>query len=117
MQVRYDYDVLGKITAIKNGSNQAITDASSLAYLNPLRYRGYVFDDETGLYYLRSRYYDPVTGLNCMQMSVNALKQGKYYSYDLLFDSYLTSISTLSSPNAAYNMLKYYHFHKKEYIV
>ena len=62
VQVRYDYDVLGKITAIKNGNNQAITDTSSLAYLNPLRYRGYVFDDETGLYYLQSRYYDPVTG-------------------------------------------------------
>lgn len=27
--------------------------------MNPLRYRGYVYDDETGLYYLQSRYYDP----------------------------------------------------------
>lgn len=60
--VRYDYDVFGKITAIKNGNNQAITDTSSIAFLNPLRYRGYVYDDETGLYYLQSRYYDPVTG-------------------------------------------------------
>ena len=60
--VRYDYDVLGKITAVKNGSNQTITDPASLAFLNPLRYRGYVCDDETGLYYLQSRYYDPVTG-------------------------------------------------------
>ena len=57
--VRYDYDIFGAITAVKNGSNQTITDTSSLA---PLRYRGYVYDDETGLYYLRSRYYDPVTG-------------------------------------------------------
>ena len=62
IQVRYDYDVFGKITAVKNGSNQAITDTSSLAFLNPLRYRGYVYDDETGLYYLQSRSYDPVTG-------------------------------------------------------
>ena len=31
--VRYDYDVFGKITAIKNGSNQVITDTSSLAFL------------------------------------------------------------------------------------
>ena len=60
--VRYDYDVLGKITSIKNGSNQAFTDTSSIAFLNPLRYRGYVFDDETGLYYLQSRYYAPITG-------------------------------------------------------
>lgn len=60
--VRYNYDIFGAITAVKNGSNQTITDTTSLAFLNPLRYRGYVFDDETGLYYLQSRYYDPVTG-------------------------------------------------------
>lgn len=28
----------------------------------PLRYRGYVYDTETGLYYLTSRYYNPVWG-------------------------------------------------------
>ena len=33
----------------------------TLAELNPLRYRGYVYDQETGFYYLQSRYYDPVT--------------------------------------------------------
>ena len=31
--------------------------AETLGTLNPFRYRGYVFDEETGLYYLRSRYY------------------------------------------------------------
>ena len=30
-----------------------------LGFYNPLRYRGYVYDNETGLYYLQSRYYDP----------------------------------------------------------
>ena len=29
---------------------------------NPLRYRGYVYDTETGLYYLQSRYYNPGWG-------------------------------------------------------
>ncbi|MFR7854121.1 MAG: RHS repeat-associated core domain-containing protein, partial [Acutalibacteraceae bacterium] len=29
--------------------------------LNPFRYRGYCYDTETGLYYLNSRYYDPIT--------------------------------------------------------
>ena len=29
---------------------------------NPLRYRGYVYDRETGFYYLQSRYYDPIKG-------------------------------------------------------
>ena len=33
-----------------------------IAYYNPLRYRGYVYDVETGLYYLQSRYYDPEIG-------------------------------------------------------
>ena len=32
--------------------------ADTLGTLNPLRYRSYVYDEETGLYYLQSRYYD-----------------------------------------------------------
>ena len=36
--------------------------AETLGTLNPFRYRGYVFDEETGLYYLRSRYYNPRWG-------------------------------------------------------
>ena len=28
--------------------------------VNPFRYRGYYYDEETGFYYLNSRYYDPV---------------------------------------------------------
>ena len=30
-----------------------------MASINPLRYRGYYYDQETGLYFLMSRYYDP----------------------------------------------------------
>ena len=33
-----------------------------MAEINPIRYRGYYFDQETGLYYLQSRYYDPEVG-------------------------------------------------------
>ena len=33
--------------------------AATIGTLNPFRYRGYVYDEETGLYYLRSRYYNP----------------------------------------------------------
>ena len=50
----YKYDSWGKITA--ESGNSAIRE------LNPFRYRGYVYDTETGLYYLQSRYYDPITG-------------------------------------------------------
>ena len=36
--------------------------AETLGSVQPFRYRGYVFDEETGLYYLRSRYYNPRWG-------------------------------------------------------
>ena len=45
----YDYDPYGKI----------ISATGELAGINPLRYRGYYYDSETGFYYLQSRYYDP----------------------------------------------------------
>ena len=45
----YDYDPYGKV----------ITSTGNLAEINPLRYRGYYYDTETGFYYLQSRYYDP----------------------------------------------------------
>ena len=51
--VTYTYDAWGNI--LNTGGNMAGT----LGTLNPLRYRGYVYDTETGLYYLQSRYYDP----------------------------------------------------------
>ena len=49
--VQYKYDAWGKPIS-KTGSM-----ASTLGTVQPFRYRGYVYDDETGLYYLRSRYY------------------------------------------------------------
>lgn len=36
-----------------------VTGAANIANYNPLRYRGYCYDSETGLHYLKSRYYDP----------------------------------------------------------
>ena len=51
--VEYKYDAWGRILS-KTG-----TMASTLGTLNPFRYRGYVYDEETGPYYLRSRYYNP----------------------------------------------------------
>ena len=34
--------------------------ANTVGANQPFRYRGYVYDNETELYYLQSRYYDPV---------------------------------------------------------
>ena len=54
--VAYAYDPWGKQVACTG------TMANTLGVENPFRYRGYVFDVETGLYYLRSRYYNPEWG-------------------------------------------------------
>ena len=37
-------------------------DSDEIVAVNPIRYRGYYYDKETGLYYLQSRYYDSETG-------------------------------------------------------
>lgn len=47
----YTYDAWGNI----------LSQSGSMASTNPLRYRGYYYDSETGFYYLQSRYYDPAT--------------------------------------------------------
>ena len=54
--VTYTYDAWGNILTTTG------TLASTLGTHNPLRYRGYVFDQETGLYYLQTRYYNPELG-------------------------------------------------------
>ena len=46
---------------LKNLHILSIISDTNLEHLNPLRYRGYVYDNETGLYYLQSRYFDPTT--------------------------------------------------------
>ena len=51
----YAYDAWGNMLTEDNGT-------LTIGKLNPFRYRSYVYDEETGLYYLQSRYYDPLTG-------------------------------------------------------
>lgn len=58
----YSYDAWGNLLSVKNASGAVITDPNSIANLNPLRYRSYYYDTETGFYYLQSRYYDPAVG-------------------------------------------------------
>ncbi len=59
---RYRYDAYGAIIGITNASGYTITNQTHVAHLNPFRYRGYMYDEESGFYYLRSRYYDPYVG-------------------------------------------------------
>ena len=54
--VEYKYDAWGKLLSTTGSL------ADTLGMRNPFRYRGYVYDEESELYYLRSRYYCPVWG-------------------------------------------------------
>ena len=54
--VTYTYDAWGNLLTTTGSM------ATTLGEQNPLRYRGYVYDTDTGLYYLQSRYYNPGWG-------------------------------------------------------
>ena len=75
--VKYKYDAWGNHAALylnKVNDKEQYSEADEVAFdenyaknktlaeLNPFRYRGYYYDEETGLYYLKSRYYDPEVG-------------------------------------------------------
>ena len=56
--IEYGYDVRGKLMSVRT----LTTAYETLAELNPFRYRGYVYDEETKLYYGSNRYYAAETG-------------------------------------------------------
>ena len=62
--VEYIYDSWGKVIASTSSLTTGLKD------YQPFRYRGYVYDKETGWYYLQSRYYDPTT---CRFISADVL--------------------------------------------
>ena len=78
--VSYAYDSWGKVTAIEGDQD--------LGKKNPLRYRGYYWDEETGLYYLASRYYDPEVGrfinadnINLVLIDLTVTSDKNLYTY------------------------------------
>ena len=55
---KYAYDAWGKLLSVTDAAgNDKSADASFIGNINPIRYRSYYYDTETGLYYLQSRYY------------------------------------------------------------
>ena len=58
---QYVYDEWGKLLNVYT-INEDNVEQSKVANANPLRYRGYYYDTETGYYYLQSRYYNPEWG-------------------------------------------------------
>jgi len=79
----YEKNIFGDVVAIYDengtkvgaygfnsyGQNNVVTNLTDddIASLNPIRYRSYYYDTDIYLYYLQSRYYDPVTCrfINC----------------------------------------------------
>lgn len=59
--VQYVYDAWGNHAVLDSNGND-LTSSSHIGNRNPIRYRGYFYDVETGLYYLQTRYYDPEIG-------------------------------------------------------
>ena len=72
--VSYAYDAWGRPISCSG------TMASTLGKINPFRYRAYVYDEETGLYYLRSRYY---ASDRCRFINEDNIVNGNLYTYSL----------------------------------
>ena len=77
--VGYRYNSWGKPLSVTD------TMADKAGSRNPFRYRGYCWDEETGLYYANSRYYDPETGrfVNADDVEVLSVEQGNLNQYNL----------------------------------
>ena len=80
--------------SVTDANGTAITDSTHIANVNPLRYRGYYYDSETGLYYLQSRYHDPVGKrfINADDSNISLDDQSNILQYNLFaycFDKYV----------------------------
>ena len=87
----YHADGLGSITSLTDGSGQLAASyvydsfgnltASTGAITNPFQYTGREFDSETGLYYYRARYYDPVIGRFLSEDPLGSNPEPNLYAY------------------------------------
>ena len=75
--VEYTYGAWGDILSVTGAL------ADTIGQMNPLRYRGYYYDAETGFYYLTSRYYDAETGRFINADGAIAGAGGKIGGYNL----------------------------------
>ena len=77
--VHYTYDSWGKILSITGSLKDTIGQQ------NPFRYRGYFYDTETGMYYLKSRYYDPELRrfISSDEMSTTCISVETYHNKNL----------------------------------
>ena len=86
----FEQDGIGSVTSLSNGAGSLVQTytfdsfgnqtASSGSLTNPFQYTAREFDPETGLYFLRTRYYDPSTGRFLSEDPLEFLT-GEPYSY------------------------------------
>ncbi|MCM1368220.1 MAG: polymorphic toxin-type HINT domain-containing protein [Roseburia sp.] len=74
LKARYVYDAWGNHKVL-NADGTEDDDLNSVGNVNPIRYRGYYYDTETGLYYLNSRYYDAEVGRFINADSISNVKE------------------------------------------
>ena len=100
----YIYDGNGNVVSVIDSSGNQVAEyiydafgrplysSGPMAHINPFRYKGYFFDEESGYYYLKSRYYDPSI---CRFLSIDdvdgMLEKG--YPTDLKMNLYAYCIS------------------------
>ena len=81
--ISYSYDAWGNFTTAYHNTGE-----NSTAVKNPFKYRGYYYDSDLNLYYLNTRYYDPVVGRfispdaeSTITATLNALTDKNLYAY------------------------------------
>ena len=97
-----EYDAWGKPIFEESSLGAAFVKAMIMVAVN-VGYRGYFYDFETGLYYLRSRYYDP---------AVKRFVNGVMYSFYISEKNSLKSIK-VSKENPYYLSVNGVLFSKK----
>ena len=75
--VSYKYDSFGNVKRIVDYSND------NIGIVNPFRFRSYYYDNESGMYYLNSRYYNPKIGRfinsdNCLTDNMGSIYNNMY---------------------------------------
>ncbi len=90
----YSYDAWGK----------AYKSSGSMRNINPLRFRGYYYDTETGFYYLQSRYYDPVVSRFINADSYASTGQG-FLGYNMFAYCGNNPVSRVDADGNKYTMI------------
>ena len=108
----YTYGAWGEVLAVTPATTGNFTQLA-IANANPLRYRGYYLDQETGYYYLQSRYYYPQLARFISGDQVDLyLQKDKWLGINSYAYCYNNPISFVDfTGTAAYSMQTYFHNH------